>query len=112
MMVSEEGDSAQWVADGEEPRFYDDIGCLAADDWKPASRNARFVHVDGTRWAPAANAFYARPPHVATPMGYGVVAFGTREKAAALDREGRARTWNELIAELESAPPDAGAPQP
>lgn len=108
MMVSREADSAEWIAAGEEPRFYDDIGCTAADDRLPAGRSARFVHVEGGHWAPAEAAFYARPVEASTPMGYGVVAFSTREAAAARDRAGRARTWDELIGELRSEKPGEG----
>lgn len=102
MMVSREADSAQWVSKGEDTRFYDDIGCLAAEDHRPAGRNARFVRVGGTRWAPAESAFYARPADASTPMGYGFVGFSTREEAAQRDREGKARTWEEFVEEVRS----------
>lgn len=100
MMISSEPQSAQWVVPGEETRFYDDIGCLAADDRPRAEGGARFVHVDRARWARVETAFYARPADESTPMGYGVVAFSSRADASARDRQGRARTWEELAAEL------------
>lgn len=109
MMISSEPQSAQWVVPGEETRFYDDIGCLAADDRPRAEGGARFVHVDGTRWARAENAFYARPADESTPMGYGVVAFSNRTQAATRDRQGKARTWEELAAELAAEGKKAGA---
>jgi copper chaperone NosL len=99
MLVSREDQSAEWIVAGEEPRFYDDIGCLATDPWRAPGRSARFVHV-GRSWSPAESVFYARPPALSTPMGYGVAAFATREEAAASDRAGRARTWPELASEL------------
>ena len=68
MLVSSEADSAQWVASGEEARFYDDIGCLATDDWSPSGRSARFVHAGG-RWVPAEGALFARPRMASSPMG-------------------------------------------
>jgi len=102
MVVSREAESAEWIASGEEPRFYDDIGCLATDSWAPPGRSARFVHADGT-WAPAESSFYARPADVSTPMGYGAVAFRTREEAASRDRQGRALTWEELVGELRAS---------
>jgi copper chaperone NosL len=108
MLVSREDQSAEWIADGEEPRFYDDIGCLATDPWKPSGRSARFVHV-GRSWFPAESVFYARPPALSTPMGYGMAAFATREAAAASDPAGRARTWQDLARELRAARP---APKP
>jgi hypothetical protein len=38
-------------------------------------------------------------------MGYGVVAFTSREKAAARDRQGKARTWRDLVAEIAAERP-------
>lgn len=108
MMISSEPQSAQWVVPGEETRFYDDVGCLAADDRSRAEGGARFVHVDGAGWARSETAFYARPADESTPMGYGVVAFSNRTAAAARDRQGRARTWEELVAELAAERPGDG----
>lgn len=104
MLVSREAQSAEWIAAGEEPRFYDDIGCLATDRWTAPGRSARFVHV-GRTWSPAETCFYARPRNAPTPMGYGAVAFATREEAASDDPEGRPRTWEELVAELRASAP-------
>jgi copper chaperone NosL len=104
MVISREAQSAQWVVPGEETRFYDDIGCLATDSWQAATGGARFVHADGG-WVAAETVFYARPPGESTPMGYGVVAFTSREEAAARDRAGKARTWGDLVAELAAEPP-------
>ena len=103
MLVSREDQAAEWIAAGEEPRFYDDIGCLATDGWRPPGRSARFVHA-GRTWSLAESLFYARPPDASTPMGYDVVAFATREQAASRDREGRARSWEELTRELRRPP--------
>lgn len=108
MMVSSEPQSAQWVVPGEETRFYDDIGCLAAEVRSRGESGARFVHVEGGRWARAEAAFYARPADESTPMGYGVVAFSNREEAAARDRQGRARSWEELAVELAAEHPGEG----
>ncbi len=110
-MVSREADSAEWVAAGEEPRFYDDIGCLAIGRLPSNVRSARFVHV-GTRWARAESVFYARPAGASTPMGYGIVAFASREEAAASDLAHRARTWDELVRELRAEPEGAASRLP
>jgi hypothetical protein len=107
MLVSREDQSAEWIAEGEDSRFYDDIGCLATDPWSAPGRSTRFVHV-GRSWSPAETAFYGRPSSPSTPMGYGVAAFATWEEAASLDREGRARTWQELVQELRHPVPGAG----
>jgi hypothetical protein len=109
MMVSSEPRSAQWVVPGEETRFYDDIGCLAAEARSRGESGARFVHVEEGRWARAETAFYARPANESTPMGYGVVAFSNRAEAASRDRQARARSWDELVAELPSERPEEGA---
>jgi copper chaperone NosL len=107
MLVSREAQSAEWIAAGEEPRFYDDLGCLATDPWTVPGRSARFVHV-GRTWSPAETCFYARPTDASTPMGYGAVAFATREEAASRDREGRARSWQDLVRELGASAPGGG----
>ena len=103
MLVSRGDQSAEWIAEGEEPRFYDDVGCLATDPWSAPGRNARFVHV-GRTWAPPETSFFARPSNASTPMGYGVAAFATRKEAASRDREGRAWTWQELVRSLRTRP--------
>jgi copper chaperone NosL len=107
MLVSREAQSAEWVVPGEETRFYDDIGCLATDSWRAAG-GARFVHADGG-WAAVETVFFARPPGESTPMGYGVLAFRSREQAAARDQRGKARTWRDLVAELAAERPETGA---
>lgn len=99
MLVSSEPESAQWVGSGEETRFYDDIGCLATDDWAPSGRNSRFVHAGG-RWLPVDRAYFGRPRDASTPMGYGILAFPDRREAASRDRDRRALTWVELVSEL------------
>lgn len=109
MMISSEPDSAQWVIRGEETRFYDDIGCLAADERPRVEGGARFVHVDGSGWARAETASYARPAGLSTPMGYGFAAFSKPADAAARDRDGRARTWEELVREIRAQAPGSGA---
>ena len=108
MVISREAQSAQWVVPGEETRFYDDIGCLATDSSQEATGGARFVQADGG-WRAAEAVFYARPPGESTPMGYGVVAFQSREQAAARDQRGTARTWGDLVAELAAERAGTGA---
>ncbi|HET7754536.1 MAG TPA: nitrous oxide reductase accessory protein NosL [Anaeromyxobacteraceae bacterium] len=78
MAVSDVHFAAQLVAPGEEPRFFDDIGCLR--DWLHANprvpaRAIAFVadHGDG-RWVPAASAVYVRVPGLQTPMGSHLIA--------------------------------------
>ncbi len=72
MAVSDRRFAAQLVAPGEEPRFFDDLGCLrdhlAANPSLPPGAVA-FVADHRTReWVPASRATFTRCPAVATPM--------------------------------------------
>jgi copper chaperone NosL len=79
MSVSQPRFAAQIIAPGEEPRFFDDIGCLA--DYARSSRdlpNAALAFVADHRtgaWARAGAAVIVRCPAIATPMASGLVAF-------------------------------------
>ncbi len=87
MAVSDVHFAAQIVAPGEEPRFFDDIGCLAhwLKDHHPPAGAVAFVadHRDG-RWRSAAEAVYTRAPQLSTPMGSGIVAHAS---AASRDQD-------------------------
>lgn len=77
MMVSDVHFAGQIVAPGEEPRFYDDIGCLGralAAGTRPDGAIA-FVadHRTGT-WVKAQRAVYTRVDRLATPMGSHLIA--------------------------------------
>jgi copper chaperone NosL len=89
MAVSEARFASQLVADGELPRFFDDIGCFSAylkSGRAPAGSTA-FVADHRTRdWVRADRALYTRVPGIATPMGSHVVAHadaGSRDQDAA-----------------------------
>jgi copper chaperone NosL len=77
MAVSDKHFAAEVVAPGEEPRFYDDIGCLANDVARHAElvRGTAFVadHRTG-EWVQARRAVYTRVPDLATPMGSHLIA--------------------------------------
>ena len=63
--------AAQLVVPSEEPRFFDDIGCLAAYlAAKPAPKGSLvFVADHRTKaWVPAPGAVYTRNPGLQTPM--------------------------------------------
>ena len=87
MTVSSARFASQIVAPGEEPRFFDDLGCLAAhliDAPAPPAGAAVYVADYRTReWAPAASAVYTKVDGLATPMGSHVVAH-----ASAASRDG------------------------
>ena len=78
MTVSSARFASQIVAPGEEPRFFDDLGCLAAHLHDgPALPAGAAVYVADHRtreWAPAASAVYTKVDGLATPMGSYVVA--------------------------------------
>ena len=101
MLVSDPRTTAQAVAAGEDPRFYDDIGCAASDRTLPKTGTRVYVAAgDGTRWIGAEEAYFARVQDLRTPMGYDFAAFFSRSQAEKHDREGRARSWAELRSEL------------
>lgn len=85
MPVSDASLAAQLVAPGEEPRFFDDIGCLR--DYlsrSPQPRNAAcFVADHRTRaWVRRDAAIYLRSD-IATPMGSHLTAYADNASAAA-----------------------------
>jgi copper chaperone NosL len=87
MTVSSARFASQIVAPGEEPRFFDDLGCLAAHLHEgPALPSGAMVYVADHRtreWAPASSAVYTKVDGLATPMGSHVVAH-----ASAASRDG------------------------
>ena len=88
--VSEARFAAQLVAPGEEPRFFDDVGCLRdflRDRPRRTAREVAYVADHRTRsWVRAANAVYVRVEAIATPMGSHLVAFADATSLAA-DRD-------------------------
>ena len=71
--------ASQIVAPGEEPRFFDDLGCLAAYLRAHAGNHdggRTYVadHASGA-WIPAERAVYSRDPSVATPMDSHLLAY-------------------------------------
>lgn len=78
MEVSTADVAAQLVAPGEDPRFFDDIGCLASflkeHPEQPAGAIAYVVDHRTRAWVRADGALYTRVPEVDTPMGSHLVA--------------------------------------
>jgi nitrous oxide reductase accessory protein NosL len=96
MMISEIADAAQYVSPREETRFYDDLGCAAADAGRVPIRGRFFVRADGgARWIAADEAFYAKTGD-RSPMGYGYFAFSTQAQATARGANGRALRWGDV----------------
>ena len=78
MAVSDRHFAAQIVAPGEEPLFFDDIGCLrefAAERSNLAAGAVAFVADHRTaEWVDAARALYTENHAVSTPMNSGLMA--------------------------------------
>lgn len=97
MLISEPDDAAEWVGPGEEPRFYDDLGCAAADASRVPPGGKFFVRADGGKhWVPAERAHFAKPAGARTPMSYDFVAFEGEAEARAQDERGRSLRWSDL----------------
>jgi len=108
MLVSDGATAAEAVFADSDPIFYDDVGCLASADIVARAPFELWVEVDGgTSWKKAREAYYARPAAGRTPMGYGLYAFSTPEKARAHDQDGRVRTWQEVQRDSRSRAPGA-----
>jgi copper chaperone NosL len=91
MAVSEARFASQLVAPGEEPRFFDDLGCLASylKAGRAAAAATAFVADHRTRaWVRADQAVYTRVNDLATPMGSHLIAHAD---AASRDRDALAR---------------------
>jgi copper chaperone NosL len=81
MAVSTGRFASQIVAPGEEPRFFDDLGCLAAHLRSPPDLPPRAVayiadHRSG-EWVSPSSTVFTRVPGLETPMGSHVVAHGS-----------------------------------
>ena len=91
MVVSDPRFAAQIVAPGEEPRFFDDIGCLA-NQLRIGSTSAvavAYVADHRTRaWVRASQAVYTRVDALSTPMGSHLLA---HVDAASRDQDPDAR---------------------
>ena len=102
MLISSDATGGQIVAPHDDPRFYDDIGCLAADAARLAGDARAYVRTASGAWADARTAAYARPPGGRTPMGSGVIAFETAAAAQAAAPDTPILTWHDVVA-LETA---------
>ncbi len=86
MTVLDQKLASQLLAPGEEPRFFDDLGCLtaylAAHPAEPRTRAFVADHMTGA-WVDAARAAYSRSEAIATPMGSHLVAHADEASRAA-----------------------------
>lgn len=94
MVVSDARFAAQIVAPGEDPVFFDDLGCLSAYlDNHPRLPAHAIAYVADHRtgeWTPAAPAVFSKVEGLATPMGSHLIAHASAESRDADDaaREG------------------------
>jgi copper chaperone NosL len=93
MIVLESRLASQLVAPNEEPRFFDDLGCLArylAETPTLPGGAVAFVadHRTGA-WVRADRAVYLRADNIAAPMGSHVLAYETADSRAAEGVAGR-----------------------
>lgn len=88
MAVSDARFAAQLAAPSEEPRFFDDVGCLATflkSGSAPAKGQIAYVADHRTKaWVRASNAVYTKKAGLETPMGSGLIAHAD---AASRDRD-------------------------
>lgn len=84
MTVSDQRLASQILVPGEEPRFFDDLGCLAKFLDAHQLPDA-VVYVADHRtgeWTPAAGAVYSRLDRASTPMASGLLAHATSDSRA------------------------------
>lgn len=94
MAIVDGSTAAQLVAPGEEPRFFDDLGCLRSYLLSTKLPWKAIVYVADHRtktWVPLARAVYARQPALATPMGSQLIAH-VNEASRADDSAARGAT--------------------
>ena len=96
MLVSSEAGAAEIVSSHDETRFYDDIGCLAAD-WRTSHDSVTGFVRTAEGWLDVMSASFAQPVAARTAMGSGFAAYRTSDEAAAVDRDGRALTWADVV---------------
>ncbi len=102
MLISSDANAAQSRELGQATRFFDDVGCLAADSAARTEGTARYVHLVSGGWATTEAAHFAKSADAKTPMDYGILAFATADEARAADRDRQARTWPDIVNLVEA----------
>jgi hypothetical protein len=97
MLISSDANAAQSQGDSLPTRFFDDIGCLAAEPAPHADTTRRYVHLASGDWVTTDAAWFARSSTANTPMDYGVLAFATADEARAADRDRQAHQWPAIV---------------
>ena len=104
MMVSDPRTAAQLVIAGEEPLFFDDLGCLARYMREHTPRRGAMAYVADHRtgsWVPATEAVYVLQPAASTPMGSDLLAYRdlASRDADPVARGGRPLRFGEVFGE-------------
>jgi copper chaperone NosL len=85
MLVGDDRQAAEVVTKSGTATIYDDVGCLLSRE-APKHPDPKTVFVrafDGSGWVRGDVAVVLRSTEIASPMGYGFAAFGTRDRADA-----------------------------
>ena len=105
MLISSDATGGQIVSARAEPRFYDDIGCLAADAPHDAAQTRIYVRTTAGTWMEARAAAFAEVPAANTPMGSNILAFASESAARAAVAGGRVLTWPDVVRTTGEAQP-------
>jgi copper chaperone NosL len=102
MIISQTQYGGQIQEKDQPAEFFDDLGCLLAQRSRGNS-TTRIIYVrsfPNGNWLKEDQAFYAVSKEIMSPMGYGIVAFSTKESAenyAKQFRDSKIYTINELV---------------
>ncbi|MBI4308341.1 MAG: nitrous oxide reductase accessory protein NosL [Chloroflexi bacterium] len=115
MIISDERFACGYVLKSGETRIFDDIGEMVEElrERRPIDA-AVFVHDYETKgWIRAEGASFVYSVDVRSPMGGGLAAFTSRERAQALaSRYGEAAvTWDKLLAGEQARAPAGASPR-
>jgi copper chaperone NosL len=109
MTVSDPRLAAQIAGPGEEPRFFDDIGCLSNYLRTHPLSSGELIYVADHRtgvWVEAKHAVLSRLPAASTPMASGLIAHESRSSRDQ-DPGAQGGTIVAFEASVESAQPEA-----
>ena len=97
MLISTDQGGGEIVSAHDDTRFYDDVGCLAADWLEHRDQASAYVRLEDGTWRLAQDASYGQPATAQTAMGSGFTAYSTMAEARAADREGRVLGWDDVV---------------
>ena len=114
MLIQDKRFAAAYITEDAQSYRFDDIGDMLLHMQKHSPQIASaWVHdYDTEEWLRAEEAFYVHASSLHTPMGYGLAAFATRERAEAFanEHEGMVMTFDALRAKDADTLRNASAP--